>query len=278
MQSELVRLPSQTLAQVLVKALVRHGIAADLQVVDDGWQVWVATAQLAEAQRLLDVFRRDPRQLNDVAWQDSAPLEQRVATRGLFSGMVRFGPFTKFIALLCLLVYAAPFLPELGRRVYGMLFYAPGLDALFTEPWRLFTPMLLHFSVLHIAFNLMWWLDLGGNVEKRQGSGRLLSVTLLVAAVSNTAQFLVTGPEFGGLSGVVYGLLGYVWVQGRLRPASGLFLPNNVLFIMLAWLLLCWTGLLGPVANHAHLAGLLAGAALGWFWAQEDKQATDDHI
>lgn len=276
---ELARLPSGTLAQVLVKALIQRGIQAEVLQQDDVWLVRVKAEQLEAAQQLLETFRRDPREINHVAWQSSAPLEgKQVPTRRLFTGMVRLGPVTKLVILLCVLTYLSPFVPELGRWIYRTFFFAAELKELFAAPWRLFTPMLLHFSVLHIAFNLMWWLDLGGRVERLQSSGRLLSITLLMAAISNTAQFMMTGPDFGGLSGVIYGLLGYVWIQGKMRPDAGLFLPNNVLFIMLAWLVLCWTGVLGPVANYAHLAGLLAGTALGWFWAEEDKSATDDRI
>ena len=33
--------------------------------------------------------------------------------------------------------------------------------------------------------------------------------------------------------------------------------------IMIAWLFICMTGLVGPVANAAHVGGLVAGATLG---------------
>ena len=38
---------------------------------------------------------------------------------------------------------------------------------------------LLHFSLLHILFNLMWFWYLGGAVEKRLGSGKLLVIALI---------------------------------------------------------------------------------------------------
>ena len=156
-------------------------------------------------------------------------------------------------------------------RLYRAFLFPEELAFLPYQPWRLFTPALLHFSVLHITFNLIWWLDLGGQVERKQSPLRLLVLFLVVAGVSNVAQFLATGPLFGGLSGVVYGLLGYVWVQGRLRPEAGLAIPNPVVVLMLGWLVLCWTGLLGPVANMAHLAGLVTGVLLALFFALQDR-------
>ena len=34
--------------------------------------------------------------------------------------------------------------------------------------------------------------------------------------------------------------------------------------IMIAWLFLCMTGLVGPVANTAHVVGLVVGAAIAY--------------
>jgi GlpG protein len=131
--------------------------------------------------------------------------------------------------------------------------------------WRLFTPIFIHFHALHIFFNMLWLRDLGSMIEARQSSLNLVILVLAVAAGSNLAQFYVThNPAFGGMSGVVYGLLGYVWIRGKLDPASGLYLHKSTVTMMLIWLVLCFTGILGPIANYAHLAGLLLG--MGWGW------------
>jgi hypothetical protein len=65
------------------------------------------------------------------------------------------------------------------------------------------------------------------------------------------------------MSGVVYGLFGFVVVHSKLSPTSTLSLhPQSVRF-MLIWLVLCFTGIIGPIANWAHTFGLLSGAAIG---------------
>jgi GlpG protein len=70
---------------------------------------------------------------------------------------------------------------------------------------------------------------------------------------------------FGGMSGVVYALLGYVWMRGKYDPASGLFVPPPTVTMMLIWFVAGWTGILGPIANMAHGAGLVLGMAWGYF-------------
>jgi len=72
------------------------------------------------------------------------------------------------------------------------------------------------------------------------------------------------GPNFGGMSGVVYGLLGYIWIRGKLDPGSGLFLHRETVIMMIVWFFLCFTGWVGDIANGAHAGGLLIGMACGW--------------
>lgn len=130
--------------------------------------------------------------------------------------------------------------------------------------WRLVTPIFLHFSVLHILFNLLWMRMLGGEIETRRGVARYLGLVLLIAVISNVGQYAATGsPLFGGMSGVVYGVLGYLWMKERYDPASGMSLPPNCAFWMIGWFVLCWTGLVGPIANWAHTFGLAAGMLVG---------------
>jgi len=135
--------------------------------------------------------------------------------------------------------------------------------------WRLATPMLVHFSVVHILFNMLWMWDLGRLIELLKGSAFLLVFVLLTGIASNVAQYAITGnPLFGGMSGVVYALLGYVWMQGRHNPRFGFVLHKSTVIMMLGWYVLCWTGLAGPIANWAHTAGLVLGVAWGYVQAR----------
>jgi membrane associated rhomboid family serine protease len=139
------------------------------------------------------------------------------------------------------------------------------------EVWRLITPIFIHFGAIHILFNMLWLFDLGGVVEVRQGSPRLGILVGVIAVISNLAQFYYGGPSFGGMSGVVYGLLAYIWVQGKLNPRFGLQLHQYIVYMMLIWFVVCWTGLLGPIANMAHTMGLVMGLILGWAFSPNKK-------
>lgn len=135
--------------------------------------------------------------------------------------------------------------------------------------WRLITPMLVHFGVLHLAMNALWYWELGRRIEIRQGALMLLGLTLLFALVSNVAQYLASGPSlFGGLSGVLYGLLGHCWLFQKLAPNPVYQLPRGVVMMMLVWLLVCLSGLIsllgfGSIANAAHIGGLAIGCITG---------------
>lgn len=128
------------------------------------------------------------------------------------------------------------------------------------ELWRLITPIFLHFSILHILFNMMWLIQLGIGIEIKQSSWHLIVLILSIAILSNLAQYYWSlNPNFGGMSGVDFGLLGYTWIIGRLNPRLGIGIDNGTVIFMLAWFALCWSGALGAIANMAHTIGLLIG-------------------
>jgi GlpG protein len=132
------------------------------------------------------------------------------------------------------------------------------------EVWRLATPMFLHFGPVHLIFNMLWLWTLGRLLETLLRRTRFVLLVLAITVVSNIAQALIGGGvNFGGMSGVVYGLFGFVLVHERIHPMGGLHLDPRTVRYMLIWLVLCFTGLMGPIANWAHGFGLLAGGTLG---------------
>lgn len=138
-------------------------------------------------------------------------------------------------------------------------------DIVSGQVWRLITPIFIHFGVMHILFNMMWLWDLGGIIERKKGRPFFVGFILLLGIASNLAQYTIEGsPFFGGMSGVVYGLLGYMWISGRRNPQSGFALHQQTVIMMFGWYVLCWTGFFGPIANWAHTVGLVIGIAAGY--------------
>lgn len=129
--------------------------------------------------------------------------------------------------------------------------------------WRLVSPDFLHFSEMHLIFNMLMFWFLGGQIESIQGKGRFVALFLICSVVPNIAQYLEAGPLFGGMSGVVYGLVGYCWLWCRIRPGELTF-PPALMGISVVWLIIGYTPLteallIGRMANSAHLFGLLMG-------------------
>jgi GlpG protein len=200
---------------------------------------------------------------------------------------IRRRPLTMLLVLVSVGVYVLQNFPVYGDRILdwlGFFSFSAGppelrpwrglSDIVAGQLWRLVTPIFLHFKlmgvpILHLLFNMGWLIVLGTMIELRRGTSTLAVLVLATAILSNLAEyeFLSRYLEkyylFGGMSGVVYGLFGYVWMKSIYEPEQGMILhPNNV-SIMLIWLVLCMTGALGSVANAAHAGGLIVGMALG---------------
>ena len=289
---QLARYDEAQRARTLAAALEAEGIESRVEQGRDGrFVVWVYDERDMEAARSLlahyEAHPEDPRfeQARRLAVARRLQREQSIAStpprpRPSTPAMrvrvvtIRLGGLTLLLLGASIAVtlwsgfgkdgeVAARFLaasPELMARTGG---HPSLLDVLGSEPWRLLLPMFLHFSPLHLFFNAWWLKDLGSIVESLESSGRLALVVVLSALVGHGLQLAWTGPAFGGLSGVVYGLLGYVGVRAKLDPASGYRLPRSIVVWMGLWLLLGFTPLLGRIANGAHLGGLLGGMLAG---------------
>lgn len=272
---KLITFPEKRLALALSDYLRSVGIDNHITKDAEGHAILLEQdADSARARQEVETFVTDP--ANPRYWQASwqagqvqaEPVyddaSQPAATANWWA---RAGWLTRLVALFCAVVYTA--LSMSPEAVFDVLRYPAELTvaAINGQWWRLLTPAILHFSLMHIAFNLLWWWELGGLVERGQSAARLLGITVVIALVSNAAQGMEYGPKFGGLSGVIYGLLGYLWIYPLLNPAAGFRMRKEILWFMLGWLALGYTGLidviLGPVSNIGHLSGLLAGMVLG---------------
>ena len=202
------------------------------------------------------------------------------------------GPLTLAIVLACVgITLFGDKRPEFLDHLYITRFWVegaswvwhPGLPEIRNgELWRLITPIFMHGGLVHLAFNSLAMLDLGSMIEARRGSLRLLALVIILAIASNLAQYAFNipglkdwndipadqrfrgGPVFVGISGVAFGLMGYIWMKSRFDPNSGFFMPRQSVMIMLLWFGLCIVGVIPRIANTAHTIGLLLGMAIGY--------------
>ncbi len=213
--------------------------------------------------------------------------EQERAARNFVDARERYSvlsgpaPVTVIFIVICVALWAL----EAINENYILLFQkwlfiaAPGTDfmenILSGQVWRLITPSFLHatlagnglMGVLHILFNMLWMKDLGPIIERREYSLKLVILILITAVVSNFAQYYMVDYRFVGASGVVYGLLGYLWMRSKYDRRYGIRLNSGVVWFMLVWLVFGFISA-GPVANYGHLFGLLSGGVFGFLNAK----------
>jgi GlpG protein len=264
-----------------------QGIETDFERDETRWAVWVRSDdQVAQATRLLEEFRanpNDPRfeagspaaKMREQAKADDEAYSKRVVEgKKLFPGLSGhgFGFVTYALIVVCIIIF---FLSQMGNdkgRIASLFItesgaYLPEIRR--GEVWRLVTPIFIHFGIVHILFNMLLLRDLGSLFEARLGSWYFLLFVVIAAAMSNFAQYAFTHrPNFGGMSGVNYALVGYIWIRGRFDPGAGLHIDRQSLILLLVWFVACFTGWVGPIANAAHATGLVSGMA----WAFVDSK------
>jgi GlpG protein len=294
--------PQRSAANRLAAYLVTQGIAAHSEEDDGQWVIWVREEdRLSDARDALEHFAADP---DDVRYQDAERAanallreesERRDAARQKIVHMrdkwgpgsaSRRRPLTILIILLCVLLgLASGFGREANSPVMTGLKFADQrhvadgwggeslheklIDLRSGELWRAFTPALLHGSIMHLVFNMVIFYQLGSLIEQRRGTWRLLLLILVIGVISNMGQALMPNSwggttNFLGLSGVVFGLIGYVWMKGRYQPELGMHLSQSMLINAVVLLVI---GFLMartlPLANWAHAFGFLVGYLIG---------------
>ena len=286
-------LASDAEAQTFHDALVSRGIEATTEAEEGGGVlIWVHDDdQITEAARLFALFRATPDapEFRDAATKATAiraglqKSERR--RRSTVIDEARVGYERNFLSqgwvpiLLLVISVAVTFYTDFFANQKAMrliqisqmpyISELPGGGSLFLpevkagEVWRLITPIFAHGSLMHILFNMMWLVQLGRFIETRFGAAKLLALIMVIGVGSNLAEYLWKQPNFGGMSGVNYGLFGFLWMKGKFSRDQNWQLPPQTVQLMLMWMVLCYTGMLGPVANAAHTVGLLIGALLG---------------
>lgn len=272
---EVERLPQSVDLSAVSRALYEKRVPH--RITEEGGQqvVWVAREQDRQAVAdFIQAWRG-----GDIDLVEAISHRQEEPGAGFFAHfqlILRLLPVTSSLLLLSLLGFFVVMTDgelQIGHWFtivdIGQYRVAEPGDLDLSQPWRLWTPMFLHFDLVHIVFNALFLWVFGARMERVMGSGHFLAFVLAVGLVANLGQLVwESNPRFGGMSGVNYGFIGYIWLRQMFAPHPMLVFPKALIPFLLAMLLLGTFGVLdifieGRVANAAHLAGLLAGMSWG---------------
>ncbi|HUD48088.1 MAG TPA: rhomboid family intramembrane serine protease [Candidatus Baltobacteraceae bacterium] len=248
----------------------------------EGWAVWIYSEdQIEKGSQALTAYLQNPsdRSFQNAADSAIASEQRQRGEQAAFAKRVRtadqiwrrsdVAPLTLFLigASVVVTLFAGlnPSLPNVRWLLISE--GAPGFlpEVQSGQIWRLITPIFIHFGPTHLIFNMIILYDLGRLIEIAQGTKRLALLVVLIGIGSNVGQYLIGGPFFGGMSGVLYGMVGYIWLRSHSDPSSGLMISPMTLGVMLVWFFLCLFGIIPGVANGTHAVGLVMGMIWGSF-------------
>lgn len=265
----IAQINNQSLALVFCHYLQEQGIKTKIAQENNNYGIYCSAEDKLKAEDYLAEFSQNPHhpRYQATAWKSAATNNSVSYKNDLNDFIQQFFSHAGIITLAIFFICWVTFIAQLLGWFPNQFFFYEQLNVhnFIHEPIRILTPIFIHFSWLHIAFNTMWWWYLGGKIEVSMGKNSLLILLLISAITSNTAQYFTSGNNFGGLSGVVYAVAGYVWWIGWLAPNKGLLLPRSMVGFLLCWLVIGYLNVL-PVnmANTAHLFGLISGCLFAW--------------
>lgn len=291
------KLEDERAARTFTAYLITEGIEAHAERDQQAWAIWVVEEpEVERAKTAFEAYRLAPdsplfqgreRTAQEMIRHEQKRREQ--AAKRVVDVRVRWGRpgtisarRTPLVLVLIVLSVLATLVTQQGRdrsandlafvdaKLYGRLQSQEPTVATFAsirsgQLWRLITPIFVHLTMTHLIFNMFGLYLFGAQIEQRKGTVIFGLLVLSLAVFSNIGQAIFETPFAFGMSGVAYGLFGYVWIKSQWEPASGFFVAPATATILVVWFFLCWTGWLGPVANTAHGVGLATGMLLGGF-------------
>ncbi len=176
-------------------------------------------------------------------------------------------PATMIVALICVLTTIGIFTaPEDCFAIMSCQGFALNDPASW---YHIFTPIFMHFSLMHIGFNLVMWCYISSQIEKNLGIGTIIALLLITAVIPNYSQYISTGANFGGISGVINGLIGFCWIVKRLgnQYYQNIFFPEGLFTVCVIVDLLGLLDILPgfSTANIVHIVGLACGIIFGLY-------------
>jgi membrane associated rhomboid family serine protease len=169
-------------------------------------------------------------------------------------------PVTGGLCLLAIAVSAANWYGHVDVSSLGMSYWT-----WHGQPWRLLSCALFHVNPLHLLFDVYWTYIFGAIIEEALGSVFMLALVVALQAGSAAGEFAVAIGGVG-LSGIAYGLFGFLWALGKYDRRFGEVIDKNTTLTFVVWFFLCIILTLTntvPIANMAHAAGAVLGGLAG---------------
>lgn len=291
-------LPDEKTARGVSSLLLVEGIENEVEEASSGeWTVWVYDDEQFEkvsasfdryvkmaAEGRAEEAEKEAERIRKAAEKAQKDYQRKVERANRKLASMSGAPVTGWLIGICVGVFVLSFLDLVP--VWKMLRIANNPYQLAEvrrgEVWRLLTPVFLHGGLMHIFFNMYWLKDLGTAIEKVYGKTCLIGMVLVFGIGSNLLQFYASreqllggilganplyAHQFGGMSGVVYGLLAFLWINAKFNPWTPLHPNPSIVRFMLIWFFICFLPFM-PIANGAHTGGLLLGAGWGYIAAR----------
>jgi rhomboid protease GluP len=216
---------------------------------------------------------------------DDPPMIGKQTLRGFFSVFVpkKYYAVTPILVIINILVYIVTTFAMIAllilagrnghiynhdywdktKSVYLMMGYSDRSQVLNGQVWRLFTCTFLHFSLLHIAGNMIALIYIGSLIESK--IGKLNFILLYLATGIIASMVSVMWREDGlsaGASGAIFGLFGILLALCSTdfyeRSARKALLISTIFFVVINIIPI------GRGIDHAaHFGGLISGYIFG---------------
>jgi len=195
-----------------------------------------------------------------------------------------FRPYATYVLMgICVLVYLIQVSTQsaLGVDIPAAIGIKDNSLILQGQLWRLFTPIFLHGSILHIGFNMYALFFLGRTLERFYGRQRYLGLFLLGGFAGNVISFMFSKYDSLGSSTAIFGLLGAEGVliyqnRGIFGPVARTAL-SQVVVIAVVNLIIGLTPN-SAIDNWGHIGGLVGGTLFAWFGGPVLQRLNQDAV
>jgi len=163
--------------------------------------------------------------------------------------------------------------PDL-RNIYLAVGFSGRDQVLNGQVWRLITNIFMHFSLIHLASNMIVLIYIGSMIESKLGKWNYLLLYLFTGICASMISVIWhTNSIGGGASGAIFGLFGILlallstdFYENNARRAllisTGVFVAINIIQFN------------SQVDHAAHIGGLLSGYVMGLvaYWGLKYKK------